>query len=249
MAMLSAGNSGAVMAAALKVLGRSKGVDRPAIATTIPTPSGIAALIDAGANVECKPHHLLQFALMGTEYARRVLGYPNPRVGLLSNGTEASKGTSLTREADRLLSESQLDYHGYIEGREMCERTVDVIVCDGFTGNIVLKTIEGAAKAIGQMLREEIYNHLEARLGALLMARAIQAMKDRMNWEQYGGAPLLGFRGTGIIAHGGSTPLAIKNAIYVAERLAVSEIRTAIEASIAQHADLCKRERDRADAG
>lgn len=223
-AVVSAGNSGATMAAGMFVLKRIPGIDRPAIATLVPNLKDVSLLLDVGGNVDCKPQHLAQFALMGDVYARNVLGKKQPRIGLLSNGEEESKGNELTRDAHRLLKNAPFNYVGYVEGRDIYNGSVDVIVCDGFVGNVVLKVSEGLAEGIGVMLRREIQQRFWARLGYVLSKPAFSAFKKKLDYAEYGGAPLLGIEGTGVICHGGSSAKAIKNAIrmahdYVASRL------------------------------
>jgi glycerol-3-phosphate acyltransferase PlsX len=221
-AVVSAGNSGAAMATAMFVLRKLEGVDRPAIATVMPTLKGACVVLDVGANVDCKPHHLAQFAVMGDVYAQFILKKDKPRVGLLSNGEEESKGTELTRETHAILKQLPMNYIGYIEGRDIFAGNADVVVCDGFVGNVVLKTSEGLADAIGQMLKEEILKSPLAKLGFLLSKGAFSRFKKKVDYSEYGGAPLLGIDGVGIISHGGSTPKAIKNAIRVAQEFSSS---------------------------
>jgi len=223
-AVVSAGNSGAAMAAALFVLRRLKGVERPAINTVIPSLNGAVSLIDAGANPICKPYHLVQFAIMGSVYMQEVMRIGEPRVGLLSNGEEESKGIDLTREANDLLKRSSLNYVGYVEGREIYRGGVDVVVCDGFVGNIILKTSEGVAEVLGQALKEEISRGYLSKLGYLLSRRSFANFKKRFDYAEYGGAPLLGVDGTVIISHGRSSSMAIKNAVRVASQLVEKEI-------------------------
>ncbi|MHB1399052.1 MAG: phosphate acyltransferase PlsX [Trichloromonadaceae bacterium] len=240
-AVVSAGNSGATMAAGMFVLKRIPGIDRPAIATLVPNLKDVSLLLDVGGNVDCKPQHLAQFALMGDVYSRNVLGKKQPRVGLLSNGEEESKGNELTRDAHRLLKNAPFNYVGYVEGRDIYNGSVDVIVCDGFVGNVVLKVSEGLAEGIGVMLRREIQQRFWARLGYVLSKPAFSAFKKKLDYAEYGGAPLLGIEGTGVICHGGSSAKAIKNAIrmahdYVASRLndkLASQINKTIEFSSA----------------
>ena len=221
-AVVSAGNSGAAMATAMVVLRKLEGVDRPAIATVMPTLKGACVVLDVGANVDCKPFHLAQFAVMGDVYAQFILKKERPRVGLLSNGEEESKGTDLTRETHAILKQISMNYIGYIEGRDIFAGDVDVVVCDGFVGNVVLKTSEGLADAIGKMLKEEIKKSNLAKLGYLLSKGAFGRFKKKVDYSEYGGAPLLGIDGVGIISHGSSTPNAIKNAIRVAQEFASS---------------------------
>jgi len=215
-AVVSAGNSGATMAAGMFVLKRVRGIDRPAIATIVPNPKDQTLVLDVGGNVDCKPQHLAQFALMGDVYARHVLGKERPRVGLLSNGEEETKGNDLTRDAHLLLRDAPFDYVGYVEGRDIYNGSVDVVVCDGFVGNVVLKVSEGLAEAIGTLLKREIGNRFFSKIGYLLASPAFKAFKKKVDYAEYGGAPLLGIDGTGMICHGGSNPRAIMNAIRMA---------------------------------
>ena len=212
-AVVSAGNSGAIMAAGMFVFGRVKGVERPAIGTSLPNLNDQTMVLDMGANVDCKPTHLYQFAVMGSIYVENLLGKIQPRVGLLSNGAEEKKGNDLTREAHQLLKSSQLNYRGYVEGGDVYNGSVDVVVCDGFVGNVLLKVSEGLAVAIGTMLKREIESRFWAKLGYLLSRPAFDAFKKRINPVEYGGAPLLGIAGTGIVCHGSSDPVAISIAI------------------------------------
>ena len=229
-AVVSTGNSGATMAAGMFVLKRVAGIDRPAIATVMPNQVDRTVVLDMGANVDCKAQNLQQFAIMGSLYAEHVLGKTAPRVGLLSNGTEEKKGTDLTREAHHLLKKTDLNYVGYVEGADVYNGTTDVIVCDGFVGNVLLKVSEGLAVAIASMLKKEIENRFLARLGYLLSLQAFKAFKKRVDPAEYGGAPLLGLDGTGIICHGSSSPVAISVAIRQAEEFA----RIRIEEKLAQ---------------
>ena len=215
-AVVSAGNSGAVLATALFVLGRLQGVSRPAIATVLPTIKGQAVMIDSGANVDCKPHHLLQFAQMGTVFSREILGVSAPKVGLLSIGEEGGKGNTLVKRTHQLLSESELNYVGNIEGRDIYRGEVDVIVCDGFVGNICLKLSEGLAEALMLMMAEEVRLSKVAKLGFSLARAALRRFRRRIDWRERGGAPLLGVKGVVIISHGRSDALAIKNALGTA---------------------------------
>lgn len=216
-AFVSAGNTGAVMATALVVLGPLPGVERPAIAILIPTKTGRAVLLDAGATVACKPRHLHQFGIMGSVYAAAVLGTAAPRVGLLSIGEEESKGNELTREAFKELEEDPgIQFIGNVEGRDVFNGQVDVVVCDGFTGNVALKISEGVAEVFVDLLREELSGDVWARAGSLLMRRGLRRFRRRLDYSEYGGAPLFGVDGVCIIGHGRSSPKAIKNAIRVA---------------------------------
>ena len=217
-AFVSAGNTGAVMATALVVLGTVSGVERPAIAIVVPTATGQAVLLDAGANVDCKPRHLVQFAIMGHIYARHILERPRPRVGLLSIGEEESKGNELTREAFKALEEeSALNFIGNVEGRDVFSGSADVIVCDGFIGNVALKISEGLVETIFQLLRDELKQGLRARVGSFLLVPTFRRFKRRIDSAEYGGAPLLGVNGVCMISHGRSTSKAIRNAIRAAE--------------------------------
>lgn len=215
-AVVSAGNSGATMAAGMFVLKRIKGIDRPAIAQLFPTLHGKTLVLDVGGNVDCKPIHLVQFAIMGGVYARYVMAVENPKIGLLSNGEEETKGNDLTRETNSILKQISFDYSGYVEGRDIFNGFVDVVVCDGFVGNVVLKLSEGLADAVGKMLKEEIKRSFISKIGYLLARRAFVNFKKKVDYTEYGGAPLLGINGVGMICHGGSNAKAIKNAIRFA---------------------------------
>ena len=231
--MVSAGNSGAVMAGAIFVLGRPDGVERPAIVSVIPGLKGSPLLLDMGANVDCKPSHLVQFALMGDLYARRVLGVHKPRVAILSNGEEETKGTDLTRAAAAALKRSKLHFAGYCEGRDLLTGEFDVIVTDGFTGNVALKTMEGTAKVVGEHLKRAIMSSAVSQLGGLLAKKALDAMKRRMDWREVGGAPLLGVGGVAFISHGRSDALAMENAIRRVRDAAKSHYTDEIAAAVA----------------
>ena len=215
-AVVSTGNSGATMAAGMFVLKRIPGIDRPAIATLVPNLEDQTLVLDVGGNVDCKPPHLVQFALMGSVYVAQMLGKATPRIGLLSNGSEESKGNELTREANQILKRTSLNYVGYTEGRDIYNANVDVVVCDGFVGNVVLKVSEGLAEAIGSILREEFSSRFLSKLGYLLARPALKAFKKKVDYAEYGGAPLLGVQGTAMICHGSSNPQAIMNAIKMA---------------------------------
>jgi glycerol-3-phosphate acyltransferase PlsX len=211
--MVSAGNSGAVMAGAIFVLGRLGDVDRPAIASVLPAIRGTPILLDMGANVECKPIHLVQFALMGEVYARRVVGVRHPRVAILANGEEESKGTELTRAAAAALRRAPIRFAGYCEGRDLLTGEFDVIVTDGFTGNVALKTMEGTARMLGDLVKQALRSTVSSKIGGLLAKKALGEMKRRVDWREVGGAPLVGVDGVGVISHGSSDALAIENAI------------------------------------
>jgi phosphate acyltransferase len=232
--MVSAGNSGAVMAGAIFVLGRLPAVERPAIISVLPALKGHPLLLDMGANVDCKPIHLVQFALMGEVYARRVIGVPKPKVAVLSNGEEDSKGTDLTRAvAVALRKASGIDYRGYCEGRDLLTGDFDVIVTDGFTGNVALKTMEGTAKVVGELLKQALQSTPASAIGGLLAKKALGDMKRKIDWREIGGAPLVGVAGVGFITHGRSDALAIRNAVRrvraAADAHATEEIASAAE--------------------
>jgi glycerol-3-phosphate acyltransferase PlsX len=217
--MVSAGNSGAVMAGALLVLGRIEGVERPAIAALLPTlkGSGRCLLLDAGANVDCRAAHLAQFAVMGEAYVRKLLAMPRPRVAVLSNGEEAGKGTALTRDALAMLRASDLALVGYVEGKDLFSGEVEVVVTDGFTGNIVLKTSEGTAMAVAGAIRTAVEKSgFSEKIGALLLKSTLAGLRKVVDYAEYGGAPLLGVNGVGVVAHGRSSAKAIKNALNAA---------------------------------
>jgi glycerol-3-phosphate acyltransferase PlsX len=231
-AVVSAGNSGATMAVGMFLLKRIAGIDRPAIATILPNLQDQTVVLDAGGNVDCKPLHLAQFATMGEVYAHSVLGKHRPRVGLLANGEEESKGNDLVREAHRLLKGSALNYVGFVEGRDIYNGKVDVVVCDGFVGNVVLKVSEGLAEAIGAMLRREISRRFLAKIGYFLARPAFEAFKKRVDYAEYGGAPLLGIQGTGMICHGGSSAKAVMNAIGMARESVAQRVSERLMAQL-----------------
>ena len=217
-AMVSAGNTGAAMGLSLLSYGRIPGVHRPAIATTIPSARGMTTLLDAGANSECKAENLLQFGIMGSLYHEHAFGVDRPTVGLLSIGEEASKGHAVTQEAHAMLAESDLNFVGNVEGRDILPGTADVVVCDGFTGNVLLKFAESMSRFFGGALREEINASLLTKIGGLLIRPAFGRVRRRLDWQEFGGAPLLGIDGTTIICHGRSEARAIRSAIRVATR-------------------------------
>ncbi len=215
-AIVSAGHTGAAVAASIVKLRTLKGIDRPGIAAVLPTQFNVFVLIDAGANIDSRPEHLLQYAIMGSVYSRHVLGYKNPTVGLVSLGEEDVKGTELTKEVFKMLKQSRLNFVGNIEGRHLFEDPVEVVVCDGFVGNVILKTSESIAVAIFKWLKHELTRTKVRMAGAYVARHAFNDIKRKTNYEEYGGSPLLGVNGICIIAHGASTPLAIKNALRVA---------------------------------
>ena len=234
-AVISAGHSGASMSLATLKFGRINGISRPAICTTMPRDDGNASIVlDAGANVDCKPENLFEFAVMGYEYARGVLGYENPRVGLLSNGEEDNKGNELTKEAFSLLKTLPC-FKGNIEGNDIFNSSVEVAVCDGFVGNLVLKSAEGVAEAVSKILKQEIRKSLLSRIGALFMLNAFRILKKRVHYEEYGGAPLLGVNNNIIICHGKSSARAIECAIYQAINTVESRIIEKIASDFIKH--------------
>jgi phosphate acyltransferase len=232
--LVSAGNTGAVMAISKMVFGAVPGVDRPALAAILPTLAGHAVLLDVGANVACKPHHLLQFAIMGHLFSKKIVGVSSPRVGLMSVGEEESKGNDLTKEVHQALKQLHLNFIGNVEGRDIYNGRADVIVCDGFTGNVALKTSEGLIEAVLKLLKDELSRNLKAKLGALLSQQSFKRLKKRLDYSEYGGAPLLGLKGLSIICHGRSSSNAIKNAIRVAKEFAESQVNDKLEAELSQ---------------
>ena len=240
--MVSAGNSGAVLAGGLFVFGRLDHVDRPCIGGSLPTLKGAgrAVLVDMGANVECTPLQIVQFALMGEVYARRVVGVAHPRVGVVANGEEEGKGTDLTRAAAAALRrpESGIEFRGYVEGKDVFSGDFDVIATDGFTGNVLLKTAEGAVWAFGQLLKRQIQSSPVATAGALLMKSALEQVKRRVDYEEVGGAPLLGVHGVAMIAHGRSTDRAILNALSGAEALTQQQLEEDLTSAARRGAEL-----------
>jgi glycerol-3-phosphate acyltransferase PlsX len=231
---VTAGNTGAAMATAKMVLGSLAGVDRPALAAMLPTSSGQpCVLLDVGANVDCDPENLVQFAVMGHMYAKNVLHMAQPRVGLLSIGEEDSKGNSLTRDTLPLLHDLPLNFIGNVEGRDLYNGQVDVVVCDGFVGNVALKTSEGLAKLVNSSLRVSLKSTVTSQVGAMLSQKAFKAFKKRLDYSEYGGAPLLGVRGVCIVGHGSSNERAVMNGIRVAAEFAAAEVNSGIEAALA----------------
>lgn len=215
-AVVSAGNSGAFMGGAIFTLGRLRGVDRPAFIGMMPTMKGWCAVIDMGANVDCSSDNLVQFAIMGSVYAKNMMNIDKPRVGLLSNGTEETKGNELTRKVNALLKKSSLNYIGYIEGRDIFYGKADVVVCDGFVGNVFLKASEGLAEAVGHLLKQTVMKSPLALLGTILALPTLRKFKKRWDYSEYGGAPLIGVKGLAIVCHGSSSAKAIKNALLLA---------------------------------
>lgn len=233
-AVVSVGNTGGIFAAATFKLGRVPGVDRGGIATVIPTPDNEFVLLDSGANIECKPIHLAHYAVMGSIYSREILGYRNPRVGILSIGTEDNKGNELTLEAFKLCKQLDLNFVGNVEGHDLFKSRVDVVVCDGFVGNIVLKTCESLAVGIFTMLRRELKANLGRQLGALLAQNAFRTIRKRMDPEAYGGALLLGFNGSVMKAHASARERAIASAIRVTTETLQHRLNQVIPEEIAR---------------
>ena len=235
-AVVSAGHSGATMSLATLRIGRLKSISRPAIATLMPNSKESATLVlDVGANVDCRSEHLFQFAIMGEAYAKEILGRKEPKVGLLSNGEEESKGNEVSKEAFKLVS--RLDsFVGNAEGNQIFDGSIDVMVCDGFMGNILLKTSEGVADAIGKIIKKQIKKSPLAIAGSVLMRKVVKTRKKQVSYDEYGGAPLLGVNGCVIISHGKSNSKAIKNAIFQAIKFANSNINKVIEEELSHFA-------------
>jgi phosphate acyltransferase len=233
-AFVSAGNTGAAVAVATLKLRTLPGVDRAGISSPLPNEHGICNILDAGANPESKPEHLVAYAIMGTAFARHVLGVKHPKVGLMSNGEEDEKGTSFTKEAFRLLKETPgIHFVGNVEGHDLFETKLDVVLCDGFVGNIVLKSVEATAKAVSKWLKTEIQGNPLRMAGAILAKGAFHALKEKSSYETYGGSPLLGVNGVVIIAHGSSTAKAVRNAIRVALETIEHRVNPRIEEAMA----------------
>jgi phosphate acyltransferase len=232
---VTAGNTGAAMATAKVILGTLPGVDRPALAAVFPTAAGTAAiLVDVGANVDCKPNNLEQFAIMGEIYFRSIFGTRRPRVGLLSNGEEESKGNDLTRDAYKLLKQLPINFVGNVEGRDLYNGQVDVIVCDGFVGNVALKISEGVVELVREALKDSLRATITRQVGFLLSRKAFVEFKKRVDYTEYGGAPLLGLKGVCIVSHGSSNANAIKNAVRVASEFAQHQINAKIEQELSR---------------
>jgi len=228
-AFASAGNTGAVMAIAYHVLGRIDGVLRPSVTGLFPSPTGNVVVLDVGTNVDCKPEHLLQFALMGSTYATRILGVERPAVGLLNVGEEPGKGNALAREAYALLADSdEINFVGNVEGRDILAHAADVVVCDGFVGNVILKLGESVGSAIPIMIGAEVKRLALGEKEQGVVADVLSGVKHRFDYEQHGGAPLLGVKGNVVLGHGGSSAVAIENMILAAARLARQDVQGAI---------------------
>ncbi|MBN8460947.1 MAG: phosphate acyltransferase PlsX [Verrucomicrobia bacterium] len=233
-AFVSAGNTGAAVASATLKLRTLNGVDRAGIATAIPNEYGLCSILDAGANPEAKPEHLVAYAVMGTAFAKHVLGVRNPKVGLMSNGEEDEKGTTFTKETFKLLKQTPgIHFIGNVEGHDLFETELDVVLTDGFTGNVMLKTVESTAKAVSKWLKAEITASPLRMLGALIAKGAFTALKEKSSYETYGGSPLLGVNGVVIIAHGSSSALAVRNAIRVGIETVEHRVNPRIEEALA----------------
>jgi len=232
-AFVSAGNTGAVMSASTLILGRIEGIGRPTIGAFFPSEKGVCLLLDAGANVDCRPQHLYEFAVMGTIYAREMLMLPNPTVGLLSIGEESSKGNDLTREAHQLLAKSRLNFIGNVEGRDILKGKASVVVCDGFVGNVVLKFAEGVLDLLKTKFRNHAAKNVLSKIWVGMMSRTLRSVMKDFDYQEYGGVPLLGVNGVSIIGHGKSTPKAIKNMILKAEEMVRKNITGSIRDSLA----------------
>jgi glycerol-3-phosphate acyltransferase PlsX len=251
--VVSAGNSGAVLSHGLFVLKRLPGVERPGIATVFPTPDGTLVLCDMGANVDVKPTMLAQFGVLGAHFDRILHGHSRPRVGLLSNGAEESKGTELTRAAHRLLvaagehPSAGFDYVGYVEGSDLFRGGIDVVATDGFTGNVVLKTSEGVSEAVMRMVKHALLSSTRGKLGALMAKPALLELRRSIHYSQAGGAPLVGVAGIAIICHGRSDATAIENAIKATDRFARARLDTELGEAISRHQDLWQPAEDAAE--
>jgi glycerol-3-phosphate acyltransferase PlsX len=236
-ALFSAGHTGATVVAAHAAFGMIRGVARPALVAAIPARRGTAVLLDAGATVLCRPPHLVQFALMGSVYAKVALGIASPRVGLLSIGEEESKGNGLTREAHRLLKLSNVNFIGNVEAREIYSGCADVVVCDGFTGNVVLKTSEGLVDVVETLLGEELQGTFSSQVGYLLSRRAFRRFRRRVDYSEFGGVPLLGVAGLAIVGHGRSSAKAVRNAVAAAYRFASMDFVRRVEHEVVSAGD------------
>jgi glycerol-3-phosphate acyltransferase PlsX len=229
---ISAGNSGAILAAALFIQGRVRGVERPAIGSVVPTRGGLAYFLDVGANVDSKPDYLVQFAQMGSVYAQEMLGRRQARVALLSNGEEQGKGDERVREVHQRLKASQLNFVGNVEGKDIFAGKADVIVADGFVGNVAVKMAEATADFLFRTLRDELSSSLPGKLGGLLIRPRVQRLRSRLDWREFGGAPLVGIEGVAVVAHGRSDARAIKNAIRVARDAVAHDLTAKIEQAV-----------------
>jgi glycerol-3-phosphate acyltransferase PlsX len=229
---ISAGNSGAILAAALFIQGRIRGIERPALGSIVPTQNGFAYFLDVGANVDSKPEYLVQFAMMGSVYAREMLGRANPRVGLLSNGEEEGKGDELVRETAKRLKGLLDGFIGNVEPKDIYSAKADVIVADGFVGNVAIKMAEATAEFLFRNLREEIPKTMRGKLGGMLIRPGVRQLRRRIDWREFGGAPLLGIDGVAVVAHGRSDARAIKNAIRVTRDAVQNQLVGKIRAEV-----------------
>lgn len=236
-AFISAGSTGALLTGATLIVGRIKGIDRPAIGPIFPGGNGTFMVIDSGANAECKPKNLVQFAVMGNAYYKQVLGVPNPKVGLINIGAEEEKGNTLTKAAYQLLKGSGLNFVGNVEPRDITQGNVQVLVCDGFVGNTVLKMYEGTASMIFHTLKSEIISGTISKIGALLLKRSISSIKAKFDYTEYGGAPFLGVDGPIIKAHGSSNAKAFKNAIKQAKLFVENGVLSEIKSNLSTAED------------
>ena len=238
-ALLSAGNTGALMAASLLRIGRIEGVERPAIVAAIPNlgGEGFSLLVDAGANAECRPSHLLCFAYMGSIYMKRAYGIEDPRIGLINNGTEETKGPELQKQTHQLLKESGLNFVGNIEARDIPKGSADVLVCDGFTGNIVLKLMEGTAWSLLKQIKKVMTKNARTKIGGAILKGDIQELKDQFDYSNYGGTPILGVKGLVLKMHGASKSEAVKNAVIRAAAMSDADFADEIEAAMKKSAD------------
>lgn len=245
-AFFSAGNTGAVMAVAIMILRTLEGIDRPAIGAIMPNIKGHTVMLDVGANVGCKPMNYVQFAIMGSVYARIILGLSKPSVGLLSIGEEEVKGNEMTKTVYSLLRSlgGTINFYGNVEGKDLFRGTTDVIVCDGFSGNVALKVAESAGWYISKMLKEELMGSFTAKLGAILARKALMRVKERADYAEYGGAPLLGVDGICIIGHGSSNANAVKNGIRVAKELAEHDLNRVIHEKLAESIGVLEVDKD-----
>ena len=233
--VLSAGSTGALLTGATLIIKRLKGVKRPALATVMPTVDSCTLLLDCGANTDCKSEYLVQFAMMGTAYMKRVLGVENPRVGLLNNGAEEEKGNELTKQTYQLLKNAPVHFTGNCEGRDVLGGEFDVVVCDGFDGNIVLKSTEGAAALIMDLLKQGLMSSTRTKIGAAICKPAFRLLKKKLDYTEYGGAPLLGVNGGVIKTHGSSNGKSFRSAILQAEKLVSSNVTELLGAAIAEY--------------
>lgn len=229
---ISAGNTGALLSGGLFVVGRIKGIERPALAPALPNEKGFSLLIDAGANVDCKPKHLQQFSIMGSIYSQKVLGVDKPKVGLVNIGVEKEKGNELTKKAYEVLETSNINFYGNLEARDVLKGYVDILICDGFVGNIILKVTEGVVSTIFKTLKSEFTKNLLTKIGALILKPGLKNFKNKLDYSEVGGAPLLGVKGTVIKAHGSSNSKAIKNAVRQAKLFIDNDVISKIESEI-----------------